>query len=122
MALPPAEKRILFKDVPERIYEKVRVELPSVSLATIYKNINAFLEAGLLREVSPFHGTLRLEGTLEDHHQSVCKQCKTIFDLEPEDLSPVKLRRALPKGFEVLRYSVEFQGLCKACALRKKES
>ncbi len=107
---------------PESIYEKVRVEIPSLSLATVYKNIHVFLEAGLLREVSPFHGTLRLEGTLEDHHHLVCTRCKTIIDLEPEDLTPVELRRSLPHGFEVLRYSVEFQGLCPACAAKLKES
>lgn len=107
---------------PESIYEKVRAEIPTISLATVYKNIHAFLDAGLLREVSPFHGTLRLEGTLDDHHHLVCTRCKTIIDLESEDLAPVELRRRLPPGFEVYRYSVEFQGLCAACAAKLKES
>ena len=107
---------------PESIYDRVRAEIPSLSLATVYKNIHVFLDAGLLREVSPFHGTLRLEGTLKDHHHLVCTRCKTIVDLESEDLTPVQLRRSPPPGFEVLRYSVEFQGLCAACAAKVKES
>lgn len=107
---------------PESIYEKVRFEIPSISLATVYKNLHAFLDAGLLREVSPFHGTLRLDGMLDDHHHVVCTRCKTIFDLESDDLAPVELRRSLPPGFEVLRCTVEFQGLCAACLKKLKES
>ena len=104
------------------IFDSLKPQFPSLSLATVYKNIHVFLDAGLLREVSPFHGTLRLEGTLEDHHHLVCTRCKTIVDLESEDLTPVQLRRSPPPGFEVLRYSVEFQGLCAACAAKVKES
>jgi len=107
---------------PESIYERVRAQIPSLSLATVYKNIHAFLEAGLLREVSPFHGALRLEGTMEDHHHLVCTRCKKIVDIEPADLAPVELRRPLPAGFKVLRYTVEFQGVCPACGGRLKES
>lgn len=101
---------------PEAVYEQVRGELPSLSLGTVYKNIRAFLEAGLLREVSPHHGTLRLESNLAEHHHLVCTRCKAIVDLEESDVEPVRLRRRLPRGFRLHRYSVEFHGLCAACA------
>jgi len=100
---------------PESIYERVRPLIPSLSLATVYKNIHAFLEAGLLREVSPFHGTLRLEGALEDHHHLVCTRCKEIVDLDAADLGPVEIRRPLPAGFRIVRCVVEIQGVCPDC-------
>jgi len=101
---------------PESIYDDVRRRIPSISLATVYKNIHTFLEAGLLREVSPHHGSLRLEANLAEHHHLVCTRCKAIVDLPETDVAPVELKRALPEGFRVLRYSVEFQGLCPACS------
>jgi Fur family transcriptional regulator, peroxide stress response regulator len=103
---------------PEAIYERVRDEIPSISLGTVYKNIRAFMDAGLVREVSPHHGTLRLESNLEEHHHLVCTRCKAIVDLEETDLEPVRLRRELPGGFRVDRYSVEFRGLCAACSAK----
>jgi Fur family transcriptional regulator, peroxide stress response regulator len=103
---------------PEAIYERVRDEIPSISLGTVYKNIRAFMDAGLVREVSPHHGTLRLETNLEEHHHLVCTRCKAIVDLEETDLEPVRLRRELPGGFRVDRYSVEFRGLCAACSAK----
>lgn len=100
---------------PEAIYERVRQQIPSISLGTVYKNIKTFVETGLLREVSPHHGSLRLEANLADHHHLVCTRCKTIVDVEDAAVEPVRLRRKPPKGFRVERYNVEFQGLCPAC-------
>ena len=38
---------------PEAVYELVKVDIPSISLATVYKNLKTFEEHGLIREVSP---------------------------------------------------------------------
>lgn len=106
---------------PELIFDEVRRQIPSVSLATIYKNIHTFLEAGLLREVSPHHGSLRLEANLAEHHHLVCTRCKAIVDLDESELEPIHLSRKLRAGFHIHRYTVEFQGLCPACAAAIKD-
>ncbi|HUS05207.1 MAG TPA: transcriptional repressor [Bryobacteraceae bacterium] len=101
---------------PEAIYEKVRRQIPSISLGTIYKNIKTFVDSGLLREVSLHHGSARLETNLEPHHHLVCLRCKTIVDLDDDDVEPVRLKSDVPGGFRVQRYSVEVIGLCQDCA------
>jgi Fur family transcriptional regulator, peroxide stress response regulator len=101
---------------PEDVYERVRKEIPSISLGTVYKNIRTFIEHGLLGEVSLHHGTARLEVNLKPHHHLVCLRCKAIVDLDDEDLEPVRLRGRAPDGFKVQRYSVEAIGLCQPCA------
>ena len=100
---------------PETIYESVRREIPSISLGTVYKNIKTFVDAGLVKEVSPHHGTLRLEASLHAHHHLVCTKCKAIVDIEEAEVEPVHWKRRPPKGFRVERYSVEFYGLCPNC-------
>ena len=116
------QRVVLYRAVLEMRNHRVRGDIPSISLGTVYKNIRAFMDAGLLREVSPHHGTLRLETNLEEHHHLVCTRCKTIVDLEEADLEPVRLKRQLPRGFRVDRYSVEFRGLCAACAHSSESS
>lgn len=101
---------------PELIYERVKKLVPAMSLATVYKNIHTFLDAGLLRQVTPHYGALRLEANLTDHHHLVCVRCKAIVDLDPSAVEPVHLKRKPPAGFRILRASVEFQGLCPECA------
>ena len=101
---------------PEAIYEEVRRQIPSVSLATVYKNIKTFVDRGILREVSLPHGSARLETNLAPHHHLVCVRCKSIVDLDDADVEPVRLKAEVPRGFRVQRYSVEVIGLCRDCA------
>jgi Fur family transcriptional regulator, peroxide stress response regulator len=118
------QREIIFRAVremrthpsPEAIYERVKREIPSISLGTVYKNIRTFIDAGLLREVSPHHGTLRLETHLAPHHHLVCSRCKAIVDIAEDDVEPVHWKRKPPAGCRVERYSVEFHGLCQACS------
>jgi Fur family peroxide stress response transcriptional regulator len=101
---------------PEAVYELVREQIPTISLATVYKNLHTFAEHGLVREVSLHHGSSRIETNVEPHHHLVCEVCKQLVDLEEEDFEPIRLRKRAPNGFRVHRYSVEVQGICKNCA------
>lgn len=108
---------------PERIYEQVRLRIPSISLGTIYKNVKTFLDSGVLKEVTLHHGSLRLESNMVPHHHLVCSSCKAIFDIEESAVEPVQLPAGkLPPGFSIKQCRVEFVGVCRNCqaANRKK--
>jgi Fur family transcriptional regulator, peroxide stress response regulator len=105
---------------PEAVYDVVRESIPSISLATVYKNIRTFIEHGLLAEVSLHHGSARLETNPEPHHHFVCTSCRNIIDVPEQSIEPVKLKNAAPGGFEIHRYSVELQGLCHRCARKRR--
>lgn len=101
---------------PEEIYEQVKQDLPSISLATVYKSLKTFVHAGMLREVSPHHGSWRIDANHHPHHHLVCTRCRSITDLDFDSLGPVKLRGKLPSGFRLEKFTIEVQGICKACA------
>lgn len=101
---------------PDAVYETVRGRIPSISLGTVYKNIKTFLEAGMLREVSLHHGSLRVDANLDPHHHLVCSQCLSIVDFEDGDVVPARFKGKLPKGFRVQRQMVEIVGICASCA------
>ncbi len=100
---------------PEMLYERVKRDIPSISLGTVYRNIKTFLDNGLIGEVSLHHGSLRLEANHTPHHHLVCRSCRTMFDLPAEHVETVRLRTGLPKGFRLERFVVEAQGVCAAC-------
>ena len=104
---------------PEAIYERVRRQIPSVSLGTVYKNLHTFLEAGLLKEVSLHHGTLRVDANLHAHHHLVCRVCRSIIDLDEHDIEPVRVLARLPRGFRTERQTVEIVGTCESCSRKK---
>ena len=101
---------------PEQLFERVRRELPSISLATIYKTLHLFLEAGIIREVSPHHGSLRIEPNAIRHPHFFCLQCHGITDLASTGVDASALLATVPDGYRIDRVSMEVQGLCRRCA------
>ena len=100
---------------PEEVYARVKVSIPAISLATVYKNIHLFVERGVLKEVSMHHGSLRVELNGHMHHHMVCSRCKAITDIEEKDLGMLPALEALPGGFKVARYAIDVIGICAAC-------
>ena len=104
---------------PENVYAEVRRRTPSISLATVYKNLRLFVEHGLLREVSPHASTLLVEGNLEPHHHLVCTRCKAVQDIEGDFINLKRLSRQAPRGFDLSQPLVEVFGLCRRCSAKK---
>jgi len=104
---------------PEEIYDRVKPDLPSISLATVYKNLKTFVQAGVLRDVSHHHGPWRVDANRAPHHHLICTRCHSISDLDLDLLEPVKLQGRLPSGFRLEKFNVEVQGVCKACATKQ---
>jgi len=121
------QRRVIFETVmsleghpsPELIYEAVRKKIPSISLATVYKNVRTFLESGMLREVSMHHGSIRVEPNESEHYHLVCTRCRQITDLDRASLQvhPRTRKRSL-QGFQITRISVDVLGICAACATK----
>ena len=105
---------------PEDVYLRVRRRIPSISLATVYKNIHLFIESGILREVSLHHGSLRVEMNAHAHHHLICVVCKSITDIDEAALPLAAKPKRLPGGFRAERYAVDVLGRCQAC--QKEES
>jgi Fe2+ or Zn2+ uptake regulation protein len=104
---------------PEEIYDRVHKKVPAMSLATVYKTLHAFLEAGIVHEISLHRGSLRVDPNPDPHHHLVCTECRSIFDVELDAVTPVKFTAALPAGFQVQRCAVEIQGICQRCSIGK---
>ena len=100
----------------EAIFEKVKERIPSISLATVYKNVRTFLDSGVFQEVSFHHGSLRVEANRRPHHHLICTHCKSVTDLDADELEPVQLKGQVPRGFQVQRFAVDVLGICESCS------
>ena len=122
------QRRVIYETVmsleghpsPEIIYEAVRKRIPSISLATVYKNVRTFLASGMLREVSMHHGSIRVEPNESEHYHLVRTRCRRITDLDPGSVQvqPLAKKRSL-KGFQVTRISIDVLGVCALCAAKQ---
>lgn len=98
------------------VFHEVRKEIPSVSLATVYRNLNLLVQSGELNEVI-CDGQLRFDANLNEHSHFICKVCKNIYDIGEETVPTPKFR--LPRGYDVEDVKIDFYGVCPKCHGKK---
>ncbi len=98
----------------ERLYEIMLKKFNSISLATIYKNINLMLEASFIQEVKIPHAKSVYELTKESHSHTVCNKCEEITDIDL-DLSKVETLATDISAFKIENTNLVLSGLCKKC-------
>lgn len=92
----------------DRVWERVRAELPVVSRATVYNTLNLFVDKGLLRELVLAEGRVVFDPVVERHHHFIDERTGRIHDV-PWDALTVSDVDALA-GFEVHEYQVVLRG------------
>lgn len=65
----------------DQLYTKLLNQFPSISLATIYKNMNAMIERIFIQEVKIPHEKSVYELSKASHAHVVCEKCKKIEDI-----------------------------------------
>jgi Fur family peroxide stress response transcriptional regulator len=96
------------------LYNLLQKKFPSISLATIYKNIHAMIEKIFLSEVKLPNEKTVYELTKAQHAHIVCSNCKKIMDVEV-DTSSLQKEAAGFSSFEVEEIAVVFTGICTDC-------
>lgn len=103
---------------PEALYQQVRVSMPSLSLATIYKVLDALTKLGVVKEVHVSGNSKRYDANLDKHHHLVCTRCEKVHDLYNEQFDTIAPPKRLP-GFVAQSVSVQVFGLCAVCARKE---
>lgn len=99
----------------DEVYHLVRRQMPSVSLGTVYRNLERLSSDGIVRKIHGEGGSRRFDGDLSPHHHARCRRCGRLADL-PAQL-PLPELGGLPglEGFQVQGYRLELVGLCSRC-------
>lgn len=100
----------------EALYEAIRKDFPTTSLATVYKTLAMLRALGEVNVVDSRQGVVRYDGRDPlPHSHLTCLECGQIVDLalpEEDDLRQCVIR-GYP-GWE-LSQGPNFYGLCPAC-------
>lgn len=100
----------------EEIYERVRTEFPTTSLATIYKTIALLKELDEVLELGFPDGSNRYDGNKPfPHPHVICTKCKKIMDSELAGLDALRAEISIRTGYKILHHRLDFFGLCQAC-------
>jgi Fe2+ or Zn2+ uptake regulation protein len=99
----------------EEVYLGVKNQLPKVSLATVYKNLEALIEAGVASKLNYGDGSARYDIRTDHHHHLRCLQCGRMWDLEPAENSEWLKAIKPARGFRISDYRLELLGTCREC-------
>jgi Fur family transcriptional regulator, peroxide stress response regulator len=94
------------------IYERLRLEIPTLSKTTVYNTLNTFAEKGLVNPITITGDETRYDHSTDSHHHLFCRVCKSIIDVN------VCCDYATTR--EIAGHSIEeihgyFKGVCKGC-------
>jgi len=94
------------------IYEEVKEQYPTLSLATIYKNIILMQQNNVIVEV-PMNGEKsKYELKKGEHMHLICQACGEIQDRE---IAPQTKEALVIENFQLKSSQINLYGLCQKC-------
>lgn len=102
----------------EMVYTEVKKEIPTITLATVYRNLNNMAERGEVLKLE-INNEFRFDGDCQCHQHCVCKRCGKITDLFRKEISRYALGKVQNADFKAESVCIIFHGHCKNC--REKE-
>jgi Fe2+ or Zn2+ uptake regulation protein len=101
----------------EEVYHGVRHEVPKISLATVYKALEALAASGVASKLTDGGGSARYDARSERHYHLRCLRSGSVQDLptpfDPgliDKLDPGLTEQLEKQGFHVTGYRLELVG------------
>jgi Fe2+ or Zn2+ uptake regulation protein len=99
----------------DELYRGVRRIMPSVSPATVYRNVQQLVRAGVISTLDR-PGAQQYDANRDEHHHFICELCGTIVDVYLERVTyRVDQRRSPLSGTVVHGCDVQLRGRCARC-------
>lgn len=102
----------------ETILERVRCEIPGVSLGTIYRTLDILREIGIVQIFSCGGSAARYEATRDKHFHLLCSGCQGLTDVRRDEIRHLARAIASDAGFSDIDVALTITGRCVDCAAR----
>ena len=99
----------------EEVFLAVKPKLPRISLATVYKNLEALVSCGIVSRLDYGNASARYDIRTDHHYHTRCLECGKIWDLDAKGGSGLLARIKPQAGFQVRDYRLELLGHCRDC-------
>lgn len=105
----------------EWVYQKLKPQIPDLSLGTVYRNLSLFKAGGQIASLGTVQGLERFDGNTEPHAHFICRRCGRVLDLAGVELPESVLRQAGDlSGHRAESCRLTFSGCCRFCEETEK--
>lgn len=98
----------------DAVYQEVRKKEPTISLATVYRNLNQLVENHMIQRILVPGDSDHFDRTMEHHEHMICRRCGCIVDIWPKQ-PLVEQFQSFP-DVNITDYQLVLYGLCRDCA------
>ena len=103
------------------LHLKLKKEFPSLSLGTVYRNLNILAEQKLILKL-PFSDTHdRYEVIKCPHYHLVCERCGSVQDFNMPHYTEINKQAQKMSRFSISRHRIDFFGICETCQNKRKK-
>ena len=94
------------------IFALARIKMPTISRATVYNNLKALENMGMIRRITGDDAFDRYDSSFVPHGHMVCTGCGKMWDFNIESLNGM-IADAVGENFS--SYELKVRILCKKC-------
>ena len=100
----------------DEVFSAVRRQVPTISLATVYKSLETLVGCGLAVKLTYADHSARYDGRTDHHHHARCLGCDRVMDLKGDvSRTEIESLRGSVGHFTVTGYRLELSGYCADC-------
>lgn len=106
----------------DMIYDKIHESYPSVSRATVYRNLRALEKQGKVMRISIPDGADYFESSKQKHYHIKCTCCGKIYDASLGYIPRLlELAQDADRDFDLISCNLLLEGLCPTCKPKTKK-
>jgi Fur family peroxide stress response transcriptional regulator len=103
------------------IYEHLRPQYPSLSLATVYNTLEALVNLGTVNILgNAGDGNIHYDADTEPHVNLACVSCHKIVDIPSKHVHRLDSEVSEASGYKLLGARVLYYGLCPECQAKRQ--
>jgi len=98
----------------ETIYKELKTECPSISLGTVYRNLNQLAAWNTIQKIALGFGPDRFDPNSTPHAHFYCSKCGSVSDIMFDDANILELAKKNFSG-QIEGHLSVYYGLCESC-------
>ncbi len=102
----------------DEVFTAVRSEIPDISLATVYKSLEALVGCELAMKLTYGDSAARYDARTDPHPHARCTVCGRVLDVPGRIDTRMLESLGAVRGFTVEGYRLELVGRCGGCRQR----
>ncbi|MCD6282113.1 transcriptional repressor [bacterium] len=103
----------------DEVYRRVQKRIPNISMGTVYRNLEALSEHGIICRLQMSEGPMRFDASMEKHYHVRCSKCGRVGDVPASLVNNFESKVRAECEWQITGHRLEFIGICPRCQSKK---